>query len=127
MHQRFGEPIPAPADQVHHHEREVVGDVELAQRGFELHAVDNLKRLAEEHVLGAQVAVPLSHQPPSCAGVQHLRVRRHERVREALQGQNSLDLGALLDDPNSSWKFSVIRRSTVNTGVPLAATRRARA
>ena len=99
VHERVGKTIPTPGGQVHHQERDIVGNIELAQRAVELDAVDHLKRLVEEHMLGAEVAMPLAHESASCAGVQHLRVRRHERVREALQGKNPSDLGPLLDDP----------------------------
>ena len=90
--------LTSARDQIHDQRREVVGNVDLAQCAVGGHAVDQLHLAVEQHVLGAQVAMPLPYPAASRADVQRPRVRHDECVREALQGEHTLDLGPLLDD-----------------------------
>lgn len=60
----------AAPGQVHDQEGEVIGDVERPQDRVELDAVDDLGRLAEEHVLGSQISVHLAHEPVASARVE---------------------------------------------------------
>jgi hypothetical protein len=92
------EPLASARREVHDQECELVGHVQLAQPAVELDAVDHLQGLLEQDVLGAQIAVDLAHEPTPRTGVEHPRVRHHERVRKALQREHPLDLRALLDD-----------------------------
>ena len=70
-HQRASELVVAPGH-VHDQEREVVADVGHAEPAIELDAVDGLDALAEQDVLGAQVAVAVAHaaraRPPGELG-----------------------------------------------------------
>ena len=97
-HQHACEPLGPARYQIHHQEREVVGHVDFAQPPVELDAVNDLHGLLEQHVLGPKVAVDLAHEAAPRAGVEHLRMGDHERVREALERQHPLDLRTLLDD-----------------------------
>ena len=86
-YERLRVALTSARDQIHDQRREVIGDVELAQSAVEGHAVDQLHVAVEQHVLGAQVAMPLPYPAASRAGVQRPRVRHDERVREALQAR----------------------------------------
>ena len=97
-HQRPPEALTSVRDEVHHEEREIVGDVEFAQPRVELEAVDHPHRRVWQHVFGAQVAVNLACQTAPRAAVERLRMRDRERVREALKLEHPVDLGPLLDD-----------------------------
>ena len=48
-------------------------------------------------MFGAEVPVPLADLPAARARRERLGVGGHERVREPLEAQHSLDLAALLD------------------------------
>ena len=73
MHERSREPLASARREVHDQEREIVGHVELPQPAVKLDAVDDLQCLAEQDVLGTQVAVDLAHEAVPRAGVPHLR------------------------------------------------------
>ena len=93
----LAEALAAERGQIEHEEGEVVGHVQLAQPGVELDAVDDSHAIAEEDVFGAEVPVALADLPAAGARPEGLGVGGHERVREPLETQHSLDLAALLD------------------------------
>ena len=98
VEQRPGEALASAGGQIHDEKGEVVGDVELAQARLELDAVNDLRRILEQHVLSTQVAVDLSHEATSGAHVEHLFMDDDKRVDKALEREHALDLGALLDE-----------------------------
>ncbi len=98
VEQRPGEALASPGGQIHDEKGEVVGDVELAQARLELDAVDDLRRILEQHVLSPQVAVDLSHEATSGARVEQPLMDDDKRLDKALEREQALDLGALLDE-----------------------------
>ena len=94
LKQTGGESRAAERGQVHHQEREIVGDVERPQRGVELDAIDDAHAVRFEHdVLGSEVAVALAHEPGPCALIEAPLVRPGERGDELRERLNPLPLG----------------------------------
>ena len=69
-HQRVRKVGPARLVELHERERQVGRDVDPAQRGLELDAVDDADALAEQDVLEPQVAVAVAHEPAGGARVE---------------------------------------------------------
>ena len=75
--------------EVHGQEREVAADVADPQPGIELHAVDDLDPVLEEHMLRAEVAMAFTHQAGGRARLELTAAGRHEALGEAGEGPNS--------------------------------------
>src|SRR5262249_56111369 len=76
-----GPPLPVRLE-VHRQERQVAGDVDPAQAGVELHSVHNRQRRAGQHVLAAQIAVPIAREPERRTAAQLGRVSLDEGIGE---------------------------------------------
>ena len=90
------EALAAARSQVEHEEREVVGDVELAQLAVKLQAVDDPYVAIDKHVVGAQVPVSFANASASSTHIEHASMRRDEGVGESLEREHPVELAALL-------------------------------
>ena len=105
--------------EVHEQEGEIGADVDLAQPGIELRAVDDLHLTADQHVFGAEIAVAVAHQPSAtrAASVAPCRARNASVNRWAA----STRPGAIVPFSSSPSKLPSAFRSTDAT--PRAAAR----
>ena len=83
------QPRRAERLEVHHEEGQVDRHVRDSERRIELDAVDDLRRVLEDHVLDAQVAVPVAHEPTRGAPGQVMAACSHERAEEAPEGRDA--------------------------------------
>ncbi len=79
----LGGPPLSEGLEVHGEKGEIAGDVGVSEGGIELDSVHDANRSDCQHVLAAQVAVPVANEPGAPATLDLLCVERHERVAEA--------------------------------------------
>ena len=99
VHQDRTPALPAVDGQVGHQEREIVAHVAATQVGVKLDAVHHPYRAVGQHVLGAQIAVALSHESPARPVGERLGVTGDERVRCCPQRPHPVAQYRLLDRP----------------------------
>ena len=75
--------------EVHDEEAEVGGDVRDAQGRVELERVDDLRRVGQHHVLGAQVAVAVGDEAARAALEQLLAARRQHGLQASAQARDA--------------------------------------
>src|SRR5690242_12279825 len=88
-YEQLTEAFSAMRGEIEHQEREIVRDVQLAQRGIELHTIDNANVVADQYVLGPQVAVAVADPPVARARGERRGVSGDERVCEPLERLNA--------------------------------------
>ena len=85
--QGLREVLGAEVDQIHDQEGELGADVDLAERRIELEWIEHLHRSRfEDHVLGAQVAVAVTHEAAGDALLEQTAPRVQERDGEQMCG-----------------------------------------